>query len=108
RICPIKTQSAGMAGAMASICNAEWADSDGQSGHDGFVLKLSAAGIAVALAAQGLQAPRFMRSHIMRRPIREFGFHATAVAATQEPVGLWSNLLRQWDKRSIFVCFFVA
>ncbi|MFA7527693.1 MAG: hypothetical protein WCZ18_08520, partial [Ottowia sp.] len=35
---PIKTQSAGMARAMASICNAEWAGLGGQSGHEGFFL----------------------------------------------------------------------
>ncbi|MCK9515958.1 MAG: hypothetical protein M0Q87_07920, partial [Ottowia sp.] len=38
---PIKTQSAGMARAMASICNAEWAGLGGQSGHEGFFLKRS-------------------------------------------------------------------
>ncbi|MCK9517349.1 MAG: hypothetical protein M0Q87_15100, partial [Ottowia sp.] len=32
---------AGMARAMASICNAEWAGLGGQSGHEGFFLKLS-------------------------------------------------------------------
>ncbi|MDR1968166.1 MAG: hypothetical protein LBQ32_05670, partial [Burkholderiaceae bacterium] len=38
---PIKAQSADIAGAMASICNAERARFGGMSGHGGFVHSLS-------------------------------------------------------------------
>ena len=39
---PIKAQSAGIARAMASICNAEWAIFGGRGGHEGFVHTFSA------------------------------------------------------------------
>ena len=39
--CALQGQSAAIARAMASICNAEWANCGGQSGHEGLLLKLS-------------------------------------------------------------------
>ncbi len=48
---PIKAQSAAVARATASICNAEWASLGGMSGHGGFVHTLSGrTGIGAALA----------------------------------------------------------
>jgi hypothetical protein len=41
KTCPIKAQSADIARAMASICNAERGRFDGLSGHGGFVHSLS-------------------------------------------------------------------
>ena len=50
---PIKAQSAAIARAMASICNAEWARFGGMSGHGRFVRTFSVIG-ALCLAAAGV------------------------------------------------------
>src|SRR5262245_12320118 len=52
RLRPIKAQSAAVARATASICNAEWARYGGTSGHGGFVHTFSRVELAQR-AAQG-------------------------------------------------------